>query len=595
MAEEKEYYYNNSVNTTLYNGDAEDILKSMEDNFVDCVVTSPPYDNLRSYMGVGDTWNHGKFCAIAQELYRVVKPGGVVVWVVNDKTEKGSETGTSFRQALHFMDIGFSLNDTMIWCLSGGENLYVKSHKGAMPMTIKDMVRLKPETIQLWDGEKWVNVVGWRENTDTKTKTRIQLRSGENIYCTQEHRWVLENGEEVLTKDLKVGDVLKTCMLPETDEHNPIYLTDDILWLMGLYIAEGSHSEDTIQISLCSDELKWIEKIDKAITSVGGTITYTINGNSLSVRCYSKIFNAILSQYIGGQTAKNKHLNSICWKLSNDKLKKIVEGYLDGDGAYDVRNNRWRLGFTENPYLERDLRVLAARLGAKITLLRRGARIKSLNKEYPSIRGEWRWNPTNHYNSKKMSEILLITEEKMKDNEKMWDIEVDSDEHLFSLASGVITHNCKSNPMPQVKQPRYNQVFEYMFIFSKGAPKTFNPIMEPCKCAGQVYDSTCKNIGGENGRTHKTFNVNKEKVKSNIWNIAVAQNKTSHPAVYPLQIALDHIRSWTNEGDIVLDPFMGSGTTGLAALELNRKFVGIELNNEYFELSKQRILEKSSK
>lgn len=115
MAEEKEYYYNNSANTILYNGDAEDILKSMEDNSVDCVVTSPPYDNLRSYMGVGDTWNHSKFCAIAQELYRVVKPGGVVVWVVNDKTEKGSETGTSFRQALHFMDIGFNLNDTMIW------------------------------------------------------------------------------------------------------------------------------------------------------------------------------------------------------------------------------------------------------------------------------------------------------------------------------------------------------------------------------------------------------------------------------------------------------------------------------------------------
>ena len=576
-------------NFTLYKEDAEEALKSMEDNSVDCVVTSPPYDNLRSYMGVGDTWTHDKFCAIAQELYRVVKPGGVVVWVVNDKTEKGSETGTSFRQALHFMDIGFNLNDTMIWCLSGGENLYVKTHKGIMPMAIKDMVRLKPETIQLWDGEKWVNVVGWRENTDAKTKTRIQLRSGENIYCTQEHRWVLENGEEVLTKDLKVGNVLKTCILPETDEHNPIYLTDDILWLIGLYIAEGSHSEDTIQISLCSDELKWIERIDKAITSVGGTITYTINGNSLNVRCYSKIFNAILDQYIGGQTAKNKHLNSICWKLSNDKLKKIVEGYLDGDGGYDAENNRWRLGFTENSYLERDLRVLAARLGAKITLLRKGSRIKSLNKEYPSIKGEWRWNPTNHYNSKKMSEILLIIEEKMKDNEKMWDIEVDSDEHLFSLASGVITHNCKSNPMPQVKQPRYNQVFEYMFVFSKGAPKTFNPIMEPCKCAGQVYDSTCKNMGGENGRTHKTFNVNKEKVKSNVWNIAVAQNKTSHPAVYPIEIPLKHIQSWSNEGDVVLDPFMGSGTTAIVARSLNRNYLGVELNPEYIKIAHKRL------
>ena len=132
-----------------------------------------------------------------------------------------------------------------------------------------------------------------------------------------------------------------------------------------------------------------------------------------------------------------------------------------------------------------------------------------------------------------------------------------------------------------------------MFVFSKGAPKTFNPIMEPCKCAGQVYDSTCKNMDGESGRTKKTFNINKEKVKSNIWEIAVAQNKTSHTAVYPYQIPYDHIRSWTNEGDIVLDPFMGSGTTGLAALDLKRKFIGIEMCEEYFNLSKERILEKS--
>lgn len=250
----------------LMKGDSEILLKSLKDNTIDLVVTSCPYDSLRKYNGIGDTWNHEKFCAIAKELYRVMKPGGVVVWVVNDKTEKGSETGTSFKQALYFMEIGFNLNDTMIW-------------------------------------------------------------------------------------------------------------------------------------------------------------------------------------------------------------KKL-------------------------------------------------------------------------------------------------------------------------NPLPSIKQPRYNQVFEYMFIFSKGTPKTFNPIMVPCKCAGQIYDSTCKNIDGESGRTKKTFNINKEKVKSNIWEIAVAQNKTSHPAVYPYQIPYDHIRSWTNEGDIVLDPFMGSGTTGLAALDLKRKFIGIEMCEEYFELSKERILEK---
>lgn len=147
----------------------------------------------------------------------------------------------------------------------------------------------------------------------------------------------------------------------------------------------------------------------------------------------------------------------------------------------------------------------------------------------------------------------------------------------------------KENPLPQVKQPRYNQVFEYMFVFSKGLPTTFNPIMVPCKCAGKKYDSTCKNIGGEDGRTHKTFNINKEKVKDNIWEIAVAQNKTNHPAVFPEKLAYDHILTWSNEGDTVLDPFCGSGTSGIAAIKLKRNFIGIEKVPEYCELSKNRI------
>ena len=147
----------------------------------------------------------------------------------------------------------------------------------------------------------------------------------------------------------------------------------------------------------------------------------------------------------------------------------------------------------------------------------------------------------------------------------------------------------KTNSMPQVKQPRYNQDFEYMFGFSKGKPKTFNPIMVPCKCAGQKYDSTCKNMGGESGRTHKTFNINNEKVKSNVWEIAVAKNTTNHPAVFPEKLAHDHILSWSNEGDIVLDPFMGSGTTGIACKKLNRNFIGIEKVEEYFNIAVERL------
>lgn len=99
----------------LYQGDCLEVMKTLPDKSVDLIVTSPPYDNLRNYEGSLTDWNFEKFKAIAQELFRITKEGGVVVWVVNDATIKGSETGTSFRQALYFKDIGFNLHDTMIW------------------------------------------------------------------------------------------------------------------------------------------------------------------------------------------------------------------------------------------------------------------------------------------------------------------------------------------------------------------------------------------------------------------------------------------------------------------------------------------------
>lgn len=95
---------------TIYNEDCLETMSRMDDGLVDLVVTSPPYDNLRKYNGYSFD-----FPQIAKELHRVTKPDGIVVWVVGDATIKGSETGSSFRQALHFMDLGFKLHDTMIY------------------------------------------------------------------------------------------------------------------------------------------------------------------------------------------------------------------------------------------------------------------------------------------------------------------------------------------------------------------------------------------------------------------------------------------------------------------------------------------------
>lgn len=95
-------------------GDCVEEMRKMDDNCIDLTVTSPPYDDLRTYEGSCE-WNFDIFKEAAKELYRITKPGGVVVWVVGDSTIKGSESGTSFRQALFFKEIGFNLHDTMIW------------------------------------------------------------------------------------------------------------------------------------------------------------------------------------------------------------------------------------------------------------------------------------------------------------------------------------------------------------------------------------------------------------------------------------------------------------------------------------------------
>jgi len=98
----------------LYKGDCLEVMKDIPDGSVDLVVTSPPYDNLRTYNGTLN-WNEDIWQRVIEELYRVIANGGVVVWVVGDATIKGSETGTSFKQALYFKECGFNLHDTMIW------------------------------------------------------------------------------------------------------------------------------------------------------------------------------------------------------------------------------------------------------------------------------------------------------------------------------------------------------------------------------------------------------------------------------------------------------------------------------------------------
>ena len=151
----------------------------------------------------------------------------------------------------------------------------------------------------------------------------------------------------------------------------------------------------------------------------------------------------------------------------------------------------------------------------------------------------------------------------------------------------------KINPMPNNQGKRYFNSFEYMFVFSKGTPKTFNPIMEKCKLGGTKVKASRTHLDiKEKRKMNRDFIVKEERYKYNVWDIAVSTNKTIHTAAFPLNLARDHILTWSNKGDLVLDPFLGSGTTVIAAIELERSFIGCELNKDYYNESIKRIENK---
>ena len=140
---------------------------------------------------------------------------------------------------------------------------------------------------------------------------------------------------------------------------------------------------------------------------------------------------------------------------------------------------------------------------------------------------------------------------------------------------------------------RYGSVFEYMFVFSKGKPKTFNPIKDKKK--KNTTGSFHKVIRQKNGTTKETGYTKRNAYgqRFNIWDIPAISPKerTGHPAQFPERLVKDHILSWSNENDLILDPFMGSGTTAKVAMTNNRKFVGFEISEEYCEIANKRIEE----
>jgi len=154
----------------------------------------------------------------------------------------------------------------------------------------------------------------------------------------------------------------------------------------------------------------------------------------------------------------------------------------------------------------------------------------------------------------------------------------------------------QKNSYPFPPSNRYYQQFEYMFIFSYNSPKTFNGLR-----VANIYQKKTSKVSSTRQIDGSILEMKYEKGKKdrlmdNVWKLDTGYMRSTkdkeayqHPAIFPDKLAYNHIISWSNEGDTVLDPFMGSGTTGKQAKLLNRNFIGIEKDEKYFNIAKERI------
>jgi len=171
---------------------------------------------------------------------------------------------------------------------------------------------------------------------------------------------------------------------------------------------------------------------------------------------------------------------------------------------------------------------------------------------------------------------------------------------LWAMECGFNLHDTmffeKASRIPT--QDRYYNVTEYMFVFSKGKPKTFNPIKIKCKPVALFKNGRRGRMRVRYGKKmvrsfRKTLDY---KIKGNIWEYATGRGGSTnddiafeHPAIFPENLVADHIRSWSNEGELVCDFFMGSGTVAKVASVMNRNWIGSDIERKYCDITNKRI------
>jgi DNA modification methylase len=586
--------------------------------------------------------------------------------------------GVPWRAAFALQDDGWYLRSEIIWCLSGGTRVYARTKRTESPMMIHELVRLNPADVQLWNGERWTQVLGWSETPRPDETFEIELRNGERIGCTGGHEWPTQRGI-VRADEIQEGDVIETCRLPAPPElQTPDLLPDEeIGWFVGTYLADGSKGDhDTIlQIASHMDEDRRFSRLSDLARSYGGTCArHQTSENGCMINLHGPVLHGIVEQYLRGRTAKDKHLDPRCWRRSDAFLEALMRGYLAGDGHHDDPNSRWRLGFCQNDRLADDLRTVCARIGWSCRLRR--CQHQMGDRKFAGWGGDVKVARGTHWNAKEDGEVVAIRRSRAR---KFWDIGVADEPHLFALASGVLTHNSKPNPLPESVRDRVTRAHEHIFMLTKKAryfydhdaikePMTMKPQRRLTARSGDRHDAMRHDKKYDydvSDEPHQQGPANGRNKRS-VWTVTPRPYRGAHFAVFPPELIEPCILAGTSEkgccpmcgnpwervvetegggiayegsgenvqGDRkgldpknydrlkikgasrvtpmsryrvewkptcgcpehepipckVLDPFSGSGTTGVVCLDKGRDYVGLDLNREYLELATARLL-----
>lgn len=588
-------------------GDCLQRLRDLPDCSVQCCVTSPPYWGLRDYgndaqLGLESTPEKyvENMVAVFREVKRILRNDGTLWLNLGDSyfsTTKGDNrtreeklqssalnlkknkseaqsqhdivgtrkvdagglaikpkdlVGVPWRVAFALQADGWWLRQDVIWCLSGGTVIYARTQKGDMPMMLRDAARLDPATVKLWNGEKWTQVLGWSRTARNADELELVLRSGERIACTPTHQFPTGRGL-LRASEIVVGDTLQRVTLPQPDHPKlPDHVGEDAAWLAGLYLAEGSMSGDKIQISGNASQVERFDRVSRIAASYGGSATVTIDGNNQNIRVYGKLIVAIIRELVSGKTAKDKCLSPVCWRYGNDFLRAFLDGYLSGDGHHDEGNGRWRLGFTRNYNLERDLRTLAARIGFHLTL--KPVFVDGFGKKWPAFKGEIRFSRSGHHNEKDANEVVEIRRSRCRE---VYDVGVEDDPHLFALASGILTHNSKPNPMPESVTDRCTKAHEYVFLLTKSERYFYDAeaIKVDSKTAGKPGGfNGCQAIGMNRKPSGNQILDNSQSYvrpaltnRRSVWKVSTKPYKGAHFATMPPDLVEPCILAGTSE------------------------------------------------